>query len=312
MAVLQNLEYKIKVYQKAVSDKQQAELRLCCQETCYLNIVKVSRLEQVDKIRSQLEHTVPGWPSPTVQDYTEHLDISKLVEGCSASAFGHSSHNAQDKDRTIVLSSTDYGICKMSETTISTGSLRLTIPTDPGIRVDCAQSTVVDTGKCSGRSAGTILHRPSIHAEKLDTLKLPDSYKITAPQINEIPHSRKIAHSVPGKDFHDLNLRTSRTYAKLGTAERRHVQQKSVQDGWCCKCNKHHLTHSSEAQEFEHVQKCPTEHNQVLPVMLIGTAGTGEGSRITGHTLRGDGQMYKEHRQNCMVSMTDEYMTTWI
>ncbi|KAF9093787.1 hypothetical protein BGX27_001569, partial [Mortierella sp. AM989] len=379
---LRNARYELRVARTLLIPKE-AELRLCRQEKYYWNSVlkaaKSPDSTKEDKTRPQLEHTIPDWPSPTVQDYTEHLDISKLVEGCSASTFGHSSHSSQNKDRTIVLSGTDYGVRKMSETTAQTFGQICTHINRYQALVNIDQ-TFPPLEQYSSPTTDAMIPPPiskHVRAEMLDTLKLPDSYKVTAPQINEISHSRKIGkkrerrlrldsnkdirdalkdissnplasatslgdidkahekrrdvHEVlrefehtasRRKDLHDLNLRTSRTYAKLGAVERRYVQQQGVQgeasefvsavDGWCGKCNKHHLAHNPEAQEFEHVQICPTERNQVLPVMLIGTAGTGVGSRIGGHALRGGGRMCKEHRQNCVVSMTNEYMTSQI
>ena len=44
--------------------------------------------------------------------------------------------------------------------------------------------------------------------------------------------------------------------------------------------------------------------------MLIGSAGTGVGSRIGGHARRGGGKMREQHRRYCTVGMTDEYRSS--
>ena len=44
--------------------------------------------------------------------------------------------------------------------------------------------------------------------------------------------------------------------------------------------------------------------------MLIGSAGTGVGSRIKGHSRRGGKKMRKEHMQHCVVGMTNEYRSS--
>ena len=52
--------------------------------------------------------TVVTWSHFTVEDATEHLDISQLITNC------------RGKNRQIVFAGTDYGVCKMSETCAQT------------------------------------------------------------------------------------------------------------------------------------------------------------------------------------------------
>lgn len=48
----------------------------------------------------------------------------------------------------------------------------------------------------------------------------------------------------------------------------------------------------------------------VCTVLCIGTAGTGVGSRITGHARRGGEQFRRRHRRYVTVSMTNEYRSS--
>jgi hypothetical protein len=191
----------------------------------------------------------------------------------------------------------------------------------------------------------------------LADIKLPRSFKITAPQINEVSHTRRNmrrrenrlkqgtngktrkalevlaekkqileaaqsmteideAHNVRRalredlrsfevskprlKDQHNHRLRTTRTWAKLAAAERRYVQEHvrrkerdktktstvSSVDGWCSACERHHVAHHPGASAYVHPVECPKARQFILPVLLIGSAGTGVGSRIGGHARK--------------------------
>jgi hypothetical protein len=81
-------------------------------------------------------------------------------------------------------------------------------------------------------------------------------------------------------------------------------------DGYCNECQSHHLINSFDGP-FTHAKNCTrTAKMEVLPVMLIGNAGTSFGSRIKGHARRGGKKMRKEHQKNCVVGITDEYRTS--
>lgn len=84
-------------------------------------------------------------------------------------------------------------------------------------------------------------------------------------------------------------------------------------DGWCHHCNSHHIPSRPDAKGFRYDVNCPKlERNKpfILPVLMIGNAGTGVGSRIKGHSRRGGGKMRAEHRRYCTVGMTDEYRSS--
>ncbi|KAF9079621.1 hypothetical protein BGX27_006180, partial [Mortierella sp. AM989] len=75
------------------------------------NIVKASKsATKAKQARSTKEidqahkdYSTPTWLHPMVEDSTNKLDISSLI-------------NARGKDRTVVFAGTDYGLVKMSET----------------------------------------------------------------------------------------------------------------------------------------------------------------------------------------------------
>jgi hypothetical protein len=66
------------------------------------------------------------------------------------------------------------------------------------------------------------------------------------------------------------------------------------------------------SQDLPALKGLPRHQCDVLPVLIIGTAGTGVRSRIGGHARRGGGKMRKEHSQSCVVSMTNEYKTSQV
>lgn len=95
---------------------------------------------------------------------------------------------------------------------------------------------------------------------------------------------------------------TSATSATVSTV--------SAADGWCTLCNRHHIPNEPEFKTFRHVAQCPKSQPQVRPVLLIGEAGTGVGSRIGGYQRRGGGKMREQHRRYCTVGMTNEFRTS--
>jgi len=324
--------------------------------------------EKIDKKKSkkeaQVKLTTSTWSHFTVEDSTECLDISNLIT------------NHQGKNMQVVFSGTDYGINKMSET--------------------CAL-TLAEVESHVNRY--NLLFKDDNNTEKmnvdennpsLDKIKLPHSFKITAPYINEISHTRKLMkcrenslkkienkealealHTLSQKEYtlktaqtmseidtahkihkklgqdlknfeysksqlknqHNQQLRTKRMWAKLGAAERNYVKEharKEVQssssssslsssssssstvsqfDGFCTKCNKHHICCSPQSS-YSHPCECPKSCSFILPVMLIGTAGTGVNSRIKGHARRGGGKMREQHRRHCTIGMTNEYRSS--
>lgn len=90
------------------------------------------------------------------------------------------------------------------------------------------------------------------------------------------------------------------------------VRAISSTDGWCAECNCHHVAEVPISKGFRHARSCPKLSPEVLPVLLIGNAGTGAGSRIKGHCRRGGSKMRKEHSRYCPVGITDEYRTSKI
>ncbi|KAF9574644.1 hypothetical protein EC968_005874 [Mortierella alpina] len=153
------------------------------------------------------------------------------------------------------------------------------------------------------------------------------------------------------KDMHTQRLRTERSWQKLGAAERRHIQDAvfeeargharsshphsisssstaasttvsplsgsspsvvSASDGWCSECRAHRVPNRPEDRVFAHVQECSKRATDVLPIMLIGDAGTAVGSRIGGHPRRGGKKLRQEHMKHCPTVLTDEYKTSRI
>lgn len=87
-------------------------------------------------------------------------------------------------------------------------------------------------------------------------------------------------------------------------------QTVSLLDGWCSKCDAHHIPKISDSRNFAYDTTCPKLRPWVLPLLVIGNAGTGVGSRITGHARRGGKKLRQEHIRHCPIALTDEYRTS--
>ena len=261
---------------------------------------------------------------------------------------------------------------------------------------DASQSDDTLGSNDAAQTGGT-----GIAGQALQITKLPKSFRMSAPMVNEVSHTRKVARlrerrlkqdqavqdalkeiSLPEnslttaqtiddintahearsaerntlqdfessksrlKQLHTQRLRTKRTWAKLCAAERRHVRRHALEgtqaqggspsaayttagpfaaststtatmqptvsavDGWCTQCNRHHIPNEPESRMFKHVTQCPKSQPELRPVLLIGEAGTGVGSRIGGYQRRGGGKMREQHRRYCTIGMTNEYRTS--
>ncbi|KAF9989875.1 hypothetical protein BGZ79_004917, partial [Entomortierella chlamydospora] len=62
-------------------------------------------------------------------------------------------------------------------------------------------------------------------------------------------------------------------------------------DGWCVRCQCHHIPTAVESKAFRHLGCCPRTVPEVLPILLIGDAGTCVGSRLGGQARRGGAKM---------------------
>ncbi|KAK3843841.1 MAG: hypothetical protein J3R72DRAFT_398754 [Linnemannia gamsii] len=82
-------------------------------------------------------------------------------------------------------------------------------------------------------------------------------------------------------------LRTSRTYATLAAEQRRAVKESVTSIG-------------------------QNPKSTIVPIVLHGAAGTSVGSRIKGHTKRGGRKITHQHRQHCIVGLTNENRTSRI
>ena len=77
------------------------------------NVLKGAKTEKADRKKGkerekEKKATAATWSRFTVEDATEHLDISQLVTNC------------RGKNRQVVFAGTDYGVSKMSETCAQT------------------------------------------------------------------------------------------------------------------------------------------------------------------------------------------------
>ncbi|KAG9319417.1 hypothetical protein KVV02_002477 [Mortierella alpina] len=316
--------------------------------------------------------TAPTWAHFTVQDNTENLDLTQLQNITT---------HARGKRRLLVFAGTDYGVAKMSETVaVTQAQIQTHInryyqlydspaaqppaapPPSPAVGLQAPPPVVPPP-------APTQTLTPQQRQQQLNQVKLPPSHEITAPMIDDVSHTRKIArrretwlkgkatvkaaleelskpenvfqrarqevddrHKVrskhrgllrgfenSGKRLKDLHNQRLREDLVQGSSSRKTLPltaapapagQVSPMDGWCHHCNRHHIPSRPDAKRFRYDVNCPKFNRNkpfIFPVLMIGNAGTGVGSRIKSHSRRGGGKMRAEHRRYCTVGMTDEY-----
>ncbi|KAK3808983.1 MAG: hypothetical protein J3R72DRAFT_505748 [Linnemannia gamsii] len=79
-------------------------------------------------------------------------------------------------------------------------------------------------------------------------------------------------------------------------------------DGFCS-CGRHHLPIRAGGV-LAYPQVCPRDTLPVIPIMFVGTAGIGTGSRLGGHLKYGGKKVIEKHALSVPVLMTDENMTS--
>ncbi|KAF9953766.1 hypothetical protein BGZ72_005184, partial [Mortierella alpina] len=84
-----------------------------------------------------------------------------------------------------------------------------------------------------------------------------------------------------------------------------------LHDGYCAVCQRHHFSSSCVARgRLQPVEHCPKTLKPVVPIHLIGHAGTGVGSSIRGHCRRGGNKFRKYHARTALALVVDEFKTT--
>ncbi|KAF8947209.1 hypothetical protein BGZ47_009932 [Haplosporangium gracile] len=138
-----------------------------------------------------------------------------------------------------------------------------------------------------------------------------------------------------------MELRTNRVWELYSARERRLVQQhaqksmlspsQAVQmtqatgavevivatvratDGWCNgDCGIHHVPEMTENGLSYDKVTCPKAPPKVVPTMLVGTGGLCVESRMGGNLKLGGGRITEQHRQPCLVLMTNEMWTSQV
>ncbi|KAF9306604.1 hypothetical protein BGZ74_004967 [Mortierella antarctica] len=148
------------------------------------------------------------------------------------------------------------------------------------------------------------------------------AHRLHAPTIEAFEGSRRRL-----KDLHTQHRRTRQALQIVTAHERRLIirqayaaeavksspsqgAQVSAQDGWCSQCSQHHLQHLNEKLQYVYDPVCPSNLKKVVPVLLIGNAGTGVGSFIGGIERRGGKKLRHHHMRSAVVCITSEFRTS--
>ncbi|CAO3564588.1 unnamed protein product [Mortierella alpina] len=331
-----------------------------------------NKLEQIGKSSQDVclsshtaQLTTPTWLCPAVEDDVDHMDIETIMK------------ESRESNRAVVFSGTDYGVVKMSET-VPVTQQRLEDhfqyfkkAHDPTVEVPRRVSHVPESSKITAAQINSISHSRRMQRRREKRLKGDEAVKkayetisqsqnsmVLATTLNEISDAHAARREIRDivrpfetsrqriKDIHTQRLRTERCWQKLGSAERRHIQDAvlkeaqdharsshssgitktstntnlpspdppaavvSAVDGWCALCSMHHTPNRPKDKMFVHMSECSKQATDILPVMLIGDAGTGVGLRIGGHTRRGGKKLRQEHMKHCVAVLTDEFKTS--
>ncbi|KAF9106577.1 hypothetical protein BGX27_009105, partial [Mortierella sp. AM989] len=274
--------------------------------------------------------TTPTWDHPTVEDDVKHMDLSVLQTSC------------MDTPKTLVFSGSDYGIRKMSQTvalsqnTIFEHLNYYHALSDSTVEIPeefphVPKGNTITAGKINNSSfTNKMRTKREQRLRKPENRNVSDALKVISDKDNSLSRATSgndidVAHEAR-KEVRDVlrsfensskrqkekktqELRTTRTWNKVGAEERRHIKStvstssETESDGFCKDCQVHHIPEDGNCGPAQ----CPKTTADVLPVMFVGDAGTGVGSRIQGHARRGGKKLRVEHQKHCPVVLTDEY-----
>ncbi|KAF9570598.1 hypothetical protein EC968_001673 [Mortierella alpina] len=326
----------------------QEVLRVARREKYYWN--KVYKAPVQDNAESParsapVRDSVPTWDHPAVEDRAERIDISQLLQNCRGKdrqvVFGATDYGLVTMSETVGFTLPQIQ-CHLNRYD------RLQEPAPPPEPPPAPAPDPVPVpapgpapAPAPAPATATAPAPASEPAATLDTFtKLPKSYRMTAGQIDQVSHAKGVAKtrvrrlakseaatkamasvsetraSLSWADTmasidlaHSIRKEAAGTLRgfELGHARLRDKQRLRLRTGKCWKrvC----------AAERRHVQGAlstdlPGTPPAVLPIMLIGDAGTCVGSRLKGHSRRGGSKMRAQHRQYCPVAIVDEYRTS--
>ncbi|KAK3815084.1 MAG: hypothetical protein J3Q66DRAFT_343783 [Benniella sp.] len=289
--------------------------------------------------------SVPTWEQPAVEDFCEYLDLTQLAEGSTnnrAVVYGGTDYGVCKMSETVGMTeaelqrhinryyqlhsdSTDNQGMDLDQ---SRAMKPKTITADLLNDVSHTKAMLVRRQRRLEDNVGVKQAMQDV-SEASKTVNL----SMTMKTIDAAQAVRRNARSTlrefewsgtQRKAKHHQQLQTTRAISKICAEERRFVQKSYNQDqesastqsqldpidGWCQECSQHHISHGPEELKYRHPQQCPKTAPHMMPVMFIGAAGTGVGSRIGGHNRRGGTKLRKEHSRYCPVAVTDEFNTS--
>ncbi|KAG9067605.1 hypothetical protein KI688_012390 [Linnemannia hyalina] len=166
----------------------------------------------------------------------------------------------------------------------------------------------------------------------MEDMRFAKSNRITAKQVKEVggvgratrtrerllrqPENQRISEL--HKEIGENSVLKAQTISEVdsaqdfsrGTGQTQPASVNTVDpiDG-CCKCGRHHLP-IRVGRALTYPQECPRDALPIIPIMFVGTAGIGTGSRIGGHLKYGGKKVVERHALSVPVLMTDENMTS--
>ncbi|KAF9358967.1 hypothetical protein BGX26_000509 [Mortierella sp. AD094] len=293
--------------------------------------------------------TVPTWNHYTVEDDVQHLDISQLTTNCRGGermvVFSGSDYGLRTMSQTVAITRSrleehqNY-YYSLTDPSVDAPSKVPHVPASNAITAKQIND-LSHTQKMSKRREKR-LRKPENRDVREALEKISDkthslSLAVTKDDINKAHQATKGPADSEAED-----------QPHLGAAERRYIQEEGLKetqtgatdvvsgqvseapaspsamsqsesmpelsimspvDGYCQQCDSHHIA-NRPGEKFSHMNQCPSTMPTVLPVMLVGDAGTAVGSRIKGHAKRGGRKLRQEHMKHCPVVLTDEYRSS--
>ncbi|KAF9951037.1 hypothetical protein BGZ65_006228 [Modicella reniformis] len=200
---LQEAREAVRADRKVLIPREEGLRELRQKKHCYNKMIQSavpeqssSRQKMIDAKATKL--TTPTWTHQAAEDNTQNLDISMLM-------------TTQNANRKVVFAGTDPGVCRMTETVAQT----------PGRIIEHINRyhVLYDYQDQEQQVDGDEHDDPPVRSEVLRSIKLPTAHRITAGQINEITHTRRMAKDRENQLQLDKNAHVRQALRNISSSE---------------------------------------------------------------------------------------------
>ncbi|CAO3565989.1 unnamed protein product [Mortierella alpina] len=345
---LRRARARVREARKALSPLQE-RLRLACREKYYWNKVHKAPVQENPEAATSsvpVRDTIPTWENAAVEDRADKIDISQLLQNCRGKdrqlVVGATDYGLVTMSETTAFSLPQLQSHLNQFDMLQDYDVEPALSRSPGQEPDPRSDpeskpqpqpggeTTTETfvklpksHRLTARQVDEITHARVVARRRTRRLAKSESVKKAMESVSMNKASLSWAATMASVDeAHSIRKEASGALRRfeLSNARLRDAQTLRIRTGKCwkrlCAEERRYAQKAVGAVARDSLPATQSESHSgspaVLPIMMIGDAGTCVGSRLKGHSRRGGSKMRAQHRQYCPVVMVDEYRTSRI